>query len=84
MNTAFEDIPLGKFDLSLSGIRITNHSRIRQVEKSMAIHGQLQPVIARICPEGYQLIDGYKRYVKKIIMQRNIVFVAIKQHINII
>jgi ParB family transcriptional regulator, chromosome partitioning protein len=62
MNTAFEDIPLGKFDLTLSGIRITNHSRIRQVEKSMAIHGQLQPVIARLCTEGHQLIDGFKRF----------------------
>lgn len=59
---AIENISLEKFDLSLSGIRVMNKSRIRQVERSMAIHGQLQPVVARICPEGYQIIDGLKRY----------------------
>ena len=59
---AIENISLCKFDLSLSGIRIINQSRIRQVQKSMAVHGQLQPVTARLCPENYQLIDGLKRY----------------------
>ena len=28
----------------------------------MAIHGQLQPVIARLSLEGYQIIDGFKRF----------------------
>ena len=59
---AIENIPLDKFDLSLTGIRVINHSRIRQVQKSMSVHGQLQPVVARICPEGYQIIDGLKRF----------------------
>jgi ParB family transcriptional regulator, chromosome partitioning protein len=62
MDAALAYIPLDKFDLSLSGIRITNHSRVRQIEKSMAIHGQLQPVIARLSLEGYQIIDGFKRF----------------------
>jgi len=37
-------------------------SRILQVEKSMRLHGQLQPVVARVHEGGYQLIDGFKRY----------------------
>ena len=39
-----------------------NMSRILQVEKSMRLHGQLQPVVARVHDGGYQLIDGFKRY----------------------
>ena len=39
-----------------------NMSRILQVEKSMRLHGQLQPVVARVHQGGYQLIDGFKRY----------------------
>jgi len=60
--TQIEDIELGDFDLSLSEIRIMNMARILQVEKSMRVHGQLQPVIARVHNGGYQLIDGFKRY----------------------
>lgn len=35
--------------------------RILQVEKSMRLHGQLQPVVARVHEGGIQLIDGFKR-----------------------
>jgi ParB/RepB/Spo0J family partition protein len=42
-------------------MRIMNMSRILQVEKSMRLHGQLQPVVARVHEGGYQLIDGFKR-----------------------
>ena len=62
MNTTIEDIPLSEFDLSLSGMRIMNMTRILQVEKSMRLHGQLQPAVARVHEGGYQLIDGFKRY----------------------
>lgn len=43
-------------------MRITNMTRILQVEKSMRLHGQLQPVVARVHEGGYQLIDGFKRF----------------------
>ena len=62
MNTKIEEIDLSEFDLSLSGMRIMNMTRILQVEKSMRLHGQLQPVIARVHEGGYQLIDGFKRF----------------------
>lgn len=43
-------------------MRIMNMQRILQVEKSMRLHGQLQPVVARVHEGGYQLIDGFKRF----------------------
>ncbi len=43
------------------GMRLTNTTRIVQLERSMKVHGQLQPVIARLHEGGIQLIDGYKR-----------------------
>jgi ParB family chromosome partitioning protein len=61
MSSRIEEIPLRAFDLSLSGMRIMNMTRILQVEKSMRQHGQLQPVVARVHEKGYQLIDGFKR-----------------------
>jgi ParB/RepB/Spo0J family partition protein len=42
-------------------MRIMNMARILQVEKSMRLHGQLQPVIVRVHEGGFQLIDGFKR-----------------------
>jgi len=61
VNPRIEEIPLAEFDLSLSGMRIMNMTRILQVEKSMRLHGQLQPVIARVHEGKHQLIDGFKR-----------------------
>ena len=60
-----------------------NMTRILQVEKSMRLHGQLQPVVARVHEGNYQIIDGFKRYVNKMIIQREIHVIAINQHIII-
>jgi ParB family transcriptional regulator, chromosome partitioning protein len=62
VSTRIEEISIAEFDLSLSGMRIMNMTRILQVEKSMRLHGQLQPVVARVYEGGYQLIDGFKRF----------------------
>ena len=62
MSTRIEEIGLSEFDLTLSGMRIMNMPRILKVEKSMQLHGQLQPVVARKHEGGYQLIDGFKRF----------------------
>jgi len=56
-----KEVGIYEFDLSLGEMRIMNMSRIQQVEKSMRIHGQLQPVVARVYEGGFQLIDGFKR-----------------------
>jgi ParB family chromosome partitioning protein len=56
-----EDIRIEDFDLSLMALRLINETRTLQVERSMKVHGQLQPVVARVHEGGIQLIDGYKR-----------------------
>jgi len=56
-----EDIRIESFDLSLMELRLRNETRALQVERSMKVHGQLQPVVARVHEGGIQLIDGYKR-----------------------
>jgi ParB/RepB/Spo0J family partition protein len=38
-----------------------NVSRAEQIEKSMRLHGQLQPIVVRSHEGGYQVIDGHKR-----------------------
>jgi len=62
VSSRIEEISIAEFDLSLSGMRIMNMTRILQVEKSMRLHGQLQPVVVRVHAGGYQLIDGFKRF----------------------
>jgi len=62
VNPIIREIPLPEFDLSLSGMRIFNMTRVLQIEKSMRLHGQLQPVVARVHEGNYQIIDGFKRY----------------------
>lgn len=61
MHHQISEIQIGEIDLSLGKMRIMNTSRILQVEKSMRLHGQLQPVVARVHEGGVQLIDGFKR-----------------------
>jgi len=61
VSNQIKEISIGDFDLSLGQMRIMNMSRILEVAKSMRLHGQLQPVVARLYKGGIQLIDGYKR-----------------------
>ncbi len=61
MKDQIEDIHIEAFDLSLMSLRLRNESRTLQVERSMKVHGQLQPVVARVHKGGIQLIDGFKR-----------------------
>ncbi len=61
MSYRIEDIPLSKFDLSLSEMRVMNMARVLHVEKSVRLHGQLQAVVARVHEGHFQLIDGFKR-----------------------
>jgi ParB/RepB/Spo0J family partition protein len=61
VNIKIQEIPLSEFDLSLSGMRIMNMDRILQIEKSMRLHGQLQPVVVQVHEGILTLIDGFKR-----------------------
>ena len=69
MHNQIKEISIGEFDMSLGQMRVMNMSRILQVEKSMRLHGQLQPVVARVHEGGIQLIDGFKRvYVSETLL----------------
>ena len=61
MSQKIETIPIEEFDLPLEGMRIMNMTRVGQLERSMKVHGQLQPVVARVHQGGVQMIDGHKR-----------------------
>ncbi len=61
VQSRLEEIGIREFDLSLSSMRLINQDRISGIEQSMKVHGQLQPVIARVYEGGIQLIDGFKR-----------------------
>lgn len=61
VHNQIKEIHISEFDLSLGQMRVMNMGRILQVEKSMRLHGQLQPVVARLHESGVQLIDGFKR-----------------------
>ncbi|MGH3628546.1 MAG: ParB/RepB/Spo0J family partition protein [Sciscionella sp.] len=61
MNNLIQDIPVDKFDLSLSQMRIVNPKSVSRIQDLMHLHGQLQPVVARSVDGGYQVIDGIKR-----------------------
>jgi ParB family chromosome partitioning protein len=61
MHSKIEEIGIEEFDLSLSSMRLMNYDRALGIERSMKVHGQLQPVIARLYEGGIQLIDGFKR-----------------------
>jgi len=61
VNPKIQEIPLEKFDLSLSGLRIINPDWVIRIQDSMWLHGQLQPVVARPDEGRYQVIDGVKR-----------------------
>ncbi len=62
MSIEIKEIDLSRFDLSLSQIRMMHNDRIVKIQESMWLHGQLQPVVARVHNGAYQLIDGFKRY----------------------
>jgi len=61
LHSKIEEIGIAEFDLSLSSMRLMNYDRALAIERSMKVHGQLQPLIARIYEGGIQLIDGFKR-----------------------
>jgi len=76
-----EHIKLDEFDTSLSIYRLLYPGQIKLMQQSMERVGQLQPVITRRNGDRYQLIDGFKRYVYQMIMQREKPNNAINQYI---
>jgi ParB family chromosome partitioning protein len=61
MNSLIQDIPVDKFDLSLSRMRIISPKSVSRIQDLMHLHGQLQPIVVRSVDGGFQVIDGIKR-----------------------
>jgi len=70
--TINKQLKLEDLDISLSCLRITRPVELERMQASLDRIGQLSPVIVRKEANNYQLLDGFKRYVHKMIMQSNI------------
>jgi len=57
-----EKIAIEKIDDTLSVMRLTRPEQITSMQDSLHRLGQLNPVVVRTAPSGYQLLDGFKRY----------------------
>lgn len=55
-------IHMDTIETSLSCFRMTFPARIKAMERSLSLSGQLNPVIVRRHEEKYQLLDGFKRF----------------------
>lgn len=61
MDNLIQEIPIDQFELSFGEMRIINPEHVLRIQNSMYLHGQLQPVVARLAEGRYQVIDGIKR-----------------------
>ncbi len=59
---SYRSVKLDEIDVSLSVFRLVRPGQINTMIRSLERLGQLHPVIIRECKNGYQLIDGFKRY----------------------
>ncbi len=55
-------LKLEELDIGLSQLRLQKPEQIKRMLGSIEHLGQLHPLIVRIIPKGYQIIDGFKRY----------------------
>lgn len=66
---SYKCIRITQIEDSFSHFRLTIPSRIASMQSSLSTSGQLQPVVARSHGEGYQLLDGFKRYYAALALQ---------------
>lgn len=59
---SYKCIRIDQIEDSFSHFRLTTPCRIASMQSSLSTSGQLQPVVIRVHGEGYQLLDGFKRY----------------------
>jgi ParB family transcriptional regulator, chromosome partitioning protein len=55
-------VKLDKLDVSLENLRITRPGELEKMCRSLSHSGQLNPLIVRIAGDGFQILDGFKRY----------------------
>jgi len=59
---SYQCIRIERIEDNLSSFRLTTPSRILVMQGSLDTSGQLQPIIVREYGDGYQLLDGFKRF----------------------
>jgi len=55
-------IKLDHLDTSLQDLRITRPGEVEKMCRSLRHSGQMNPLIVRVTGDGYQILDGFKRY----------------------
>ena len=55
-------IKLDHLDTSLQDLRITRPGELEKMCRSLRHSGQMNPLIVRVAGDGYQILDGFKRY----------------------
>lgn len=55
-------VKLDQLDTTLQDLRITRSCEMEKMCRSLMHSGQLNPLIVRIAGDGYQILDGFKRY----------------------
>ena len=55
-------VKLDQLDVSLQDLRITRPGEMEKMCRSLRHSGQLNPLIVRIAADGFQILDGFKRY----------------------
>ncbi len=57
-----KSVKLDQLDTSLQDLRITRCCEMEKMYRSLRHSGQLNPLIVRVAGDGYQILDGFKRY----------------------
>jgi ParB-like chromosome segregation protein Spo0J len=55
-------VKLDQLDISLQDLRITRPGELEKMYRSLRHSGQMNPLIVRVTGDGYQILDGFKRY----------------------
>ena len=55
-------VKLDQLDVSLQDLRITRPGEMEKMCRLLRHSGQLNPLIVRIAGDGFQILDGFKRY----------------------
>ena len=55
-------VKLDQLDISLQDLRITRPGELEKMCRSLRHSGQMNPLIVRVTGDGYQILDGFKRY----------------------
>jgi ParB-like chromosome segregation protein Spo0J len=81
MNASMETTkpcPVATIGTTLSRARCRQPARVERMKQSLAMHGQLTPVVAVAAPEGIELVDGFKRHAAARMLGREMLVVSIQ------